>query len=127
MTICFLHLFLISKNIKQYKENVANTINIIIDKLKLKTTDSKNLILLKFKDIENRVLEDINKKKISFELVSTIISKSNPLEILKKGYLIAEKDSKKLLSISEINSGDKINIKFCDGEAVALIENIKKD
>lgn len=119
--------YYISKNIKQYKENVANTINVIIDKLKLKTTDSKNLLLLKIKDIENRVLEVTSQKKISFELVSTIISKSNPLEILKKGYLVAEKDNKKISSIKAINSGDKINIKFYDGEAVALIDNIKNN
>lgn len=50
-----------------------------------------------------------------------IISALSPLEVLKRGYSITEKDGKAVLKSSELNVGDKVEIRLGSGSASAEI------
>ena len=45
----------------------------------------------------------------------------SPLKTLKRGYSIVEKDNKIVKTIKDLEVGNKINIKFIDGEKTAQI------
>lgn len=54
-----------------------------------------------------------------------IISALSPLEVLKRGYSITEKDGKAVVKSSELNVGDKVEIRLGSGFASAEITDIK--
>ena len=73
--------------------------NAIIDKLKLKLFVSENLVLTKKQEIYQNICRVLQVKQNKLDIVSGLISKLNPLEILKNGYAVIEKDNKKVSKI----------------------------
>jgi len=61
----------------------------------------------------------------SVNLVMNVISKLNPLEVLKNGYAIIEKDSKKILKSTNLKVGDEIVINTCDSKIAAQVKAIE--
>jgi exodeoxyribonuclease VII large subunit len=61
----------------------------------------------------------------------TIISKLDalsPLKVLSRGYSFVESDAAGVIqSIEQLSKDDLINLRFSDGSATCLVENIKKD
>lgn len=55
-----------------------------------------------------------------------VISALSPLEVLKRGYSITEKDGKAVLKSSDLNVGDKVEIRLGSGFASAEITDIKE-
>ncbi|MDO4459627.1 MAG: exodeoxyribonuclease VII large subunit [Clostridia bacterium] len=50
----------------------------------------------------------------------------NPLNVLNRGYAVASKDSKLVKSITDIESGDKLNIELSDGSFTAKVLDKKE-
>ncbi len=71
------------------------------------------------------ICNDINKKitlcKKDFTSSITKLDALSPLKTLARGYSIASKDNKVIKKAEELNTGDKINIRFSDGERNAEI------
>ncbi len=71
------------------------------------------------------ICNDVNKKlmlsKKDFANGITRLDALSPLKTLARGYSIATKDSKIVKSVKELNVGDRINIRFVDGEKQADI------
>ena len=53
--------------------------------------------------------------------IMEILSKLNPIQILKNGYAFVEKDNNKLLSVSGVDVGDVINVSLSDGRLSAKV------
>ena len=114
----------ITKIVKNRKRDLGVIHAMIADKLKLKTIDNKNKVMSLVKDIQNVFEVKRTALAASFEKVTGIISKLNPLEILKNGYSIIEKDNKKLSSIKGIKQNDNISIRLADGKIDAVVKEI---
>lgn len=116
--------YFITKLVNENKENLANTASFIAANLKLKISNNLHEIELISSDIENLTQKIISDKKNELDKISTILSKLNPLEILKRGYSIVEVDGKRISTTSEVNVGDMVNISILDGDITAKVEKI---
>ena len=74
------------------------------------------------KDIE--IIVDSKAKEIKNRLEKNIeiISRLNPLEVLKSGYALAEQNGKKLTSVNEIGVGDEFTLSLYDGKLLAEVK-----
>lgn len=116
----------ITNKFQSQKDNLLAIENSMIDKLKLNVASADAMISQCVALIDRKVESIITSKKQSFDIVTSVLTKLNPLEILKNGYSLIEKDSKKISSIKKINVGDEIAIKMSDGTANAKIIDIQK-
>lgn len=73
-----------------------------------------------------KLCSDINKKiimsKKDFSNSITKLDALSPLKTLSRGYNIASKNDKIIKNAKELNSGDKIDLKFIDGQVKAIVE-----
>ena len=107
------------------KEDLVVLNDLLTSNLKLKLSQSRNEIVSVAKDISVRV-EDRQKSALNeLNLVMNVISKLNPLEVLKNGYAIIEKDSKKILKSTNLKVGDEIVINTCDSKIAAQVKAIE--
>lgn len=116
--------YYISRNIKNKKEIVSNLENSIIDKTKLKIEKAKSDLKFIISEIESSVKDIKKEKQAAIENIITAISKMNPLEILKRGYSVLEKDSCRISSIKQISIDDEITVRLNDGTVSAKITKI---
>ena len=69
-------------------------------------TSINNIIMMSKKDFANHV---------------TKLDALSPLKTLARGYSITTKDDKIVKSVNDVNTGDKVNLRFSDGERQAEI------
>lgn len=76
-------------------------------------------------NIIKNIVTNINNKLIvskkDFANHVTKLDALSPLKTLARGYSITTKDDKVVKSVKDLRSGDKVSIKFCDGERQANI------
>ncbi len=118
--------YFITKIINDRKKETANISSSIIDKTKLKIESSKNQIMMTVKDIESKIELIKKEKENKLSVLTNVISKLNPLEILKSGYAVVENQGKKLTTIKSAKIGDEITINLNDGKFDATISKIVK-
>lgn len=111
----------LSSRLKVYKDNFFNLSENISKTIKLKHVESKACLLKILKDSENLISLKFQNEKHKIEKLIDVLSKLNPLEILKRGYVFVEKDDKKINSIKNLKVGDEIKISFIDGKINATI------
>ncbi len=116
----YFHKNLISR-LKVYKDNFLSGTESISKSVKLKLVETKSLVLKNIKDIENLAQVKFQENKYKLEKMIEVLTKLNPLEILKNGYAFIEKDNKKITSINSVSVGDEINISLADGKIDAVI------
>lgn len=104
-----------------YKENFKVQSESISKSVQLKSVESKSLVLKYLKDIENLVQLKFQTKKHELEKMIEVLTKLNPLEILKNGYAFIEKDNKKIISAKAVSVGDEIEVLFSDGKIGATV------
>ena len=108
------------------KEDLSVIENSIIDKMKLKLSVSENLTTSLIQEINQQINKNIQSKQKSIEIVSSVISKLNPLEILKNGYSVIEKNGKKISKIKDISIGENLDLFVSDGKIIAKVEKTEK-
>lgn len=109
------------------KENLVVLENQIIDKTKLKTTSHHAELMILTGEISNLVSGISKKKKASMEAMIGVLEKLNPLEVLKNGYGVLEKNSERVTTVKALKCGDMVDINLQDGKVVAEIKNIKSE
>ena len=131
VTMIFPLVWLVMSSLKDTTEYALDIMNLepfaLPDKLKLKTVDNKNKVLSAVKDIQNLFSHKRMALANSFEKVTSIISKLNPLEILKSGYALIEKDDKKLSSVKNLKQNDNISIRLADGKVDAVVRLVEEN
>lgn len=118
--------YFITKLIADDKKNLSSTAYSVNDKVKLKLSVSSNEINILVKSINEELQKLVTKKINSFETVTNIISKLNPLEVLKSGYAVIERAGKRISSVKDLAVGDKTQITLSDGKIEATINEIFK-
>ena len=118
----------ILKNIiETKKQTLIEDVDIIGSKLKLLIGD----YLIKVNSNSARISQltqiIFSEKKNKLLRLADVISKLNPLEILKAGYSVVSKDNVKILSAGTLKKDDEISIMMSDGRVDAKVLNIKKE
>ena len=84
--------------------------------------NEKYMLLDKFtKTLENSMKLKIKEKKTYMVEWISKLDALSPLKTLTRGYSITTKEGKVVKSANEVNSGDKVNLRFTDGERKAQI------
>lgn len=83
--------------------------------------------------IDNDVRNIYNLTKIKMSNFETLLTKNitkldglSPLKIMTRGYLISQKDGKIVKSVKNIAKNDMIDLRYIDGTAKAIINDIKR-
>jgi exodeoxyribonuclease VII large subunit len=114
--------YFLTKNLSSKKDDLVSVAHTIIDKIKLKLNMSESMLRLVVKDISEKVNINFVKKKNEIDSLISVISKLNPLEILKNGYVVLEKDNKRITSVKSLSSGEEIDVILADGKVKAKVE-----
>ena len=81
-----------------------------------------NIISETDKYIKERFNALILRKEQELAQKAAVIEALNPLSVLMRGYSIVYKDGKAVLSNRDLQSGDKIKVRLCNGEINAVVE-----
>ena len=73
------------------------------------------------KQMTNFILVKQKEQEKLFENQVSKLDALSPLKTLSRGYSITQKNGKMIKSANELNAGDKIELKFADGEKQAEI------
>ena len=83
-----------------------------------------NIILDSYVQKLENIVKNIQKnKQTQYIEIVTKLDTLSPLKTLSRGYTLAEKDNQIVKSVNELKQGDKIIIRFYDGEKNAIIDN----
>ena len=110
-------------NIKRERfSNIANRLELMspIGRLTIEKKDfSQKCVAL-----EQGIQNVLQKKRERLSLVSAKLTAINPLAVLSRGYSYSQKNGAVISSVSQISSGDEIDIRFADGSASARILSV---
>lgn len=112
--------YFITKKLKDNTQEIVGVSNSLADKIKLKTTESLSMVLMAQKNIETLAEKTYITKNNEFQNLISLISKLNPLEILKSGYSVVSKEGKRLSRVVDIKDGDLLEISLSDGKIDAV-------
>ena len=116
----------INVNLSLKRKDVYSTEDSIIDKTKLVLESTKSNIMMICNKIQSQVGLIFKEKQNQLDRISVTISKLNPIEILKNGYVVAEKNNQKIQTIKDLSLGDEITIHMFDGKIKANVTNIEE-
>ena len=118
--------YFITKHLNDDKKILSNLAYSVNDKVKLKLSLSFADVNLLINGINEKINKIVISKSNNFDAITKVISKLNPLEILKNGYSVIEKNKTKVSSIKNVNVGDELNLTLCDGKILAKVTDIFK-
>lgn len=105
----------------QDKLRVAN--ELISKTMKINLSNIKQSLIQNAKDIELAINLKFGEVKAKLQKTIDLILKLNPIEVLKNGYAIIEKNDKKVLSIKEVEVGDELKLLIDDGNITVTVQN----
>ena len=74
------------------------------------------------KQLGNLIQSKYEKQKTKYVEIIAKLDAYSPLKTIARGYTITKKNNKIVKSKTELNTGDKIQITFSDGEKSAIVE-----
>lgn len=111
----------LTNRLSVYKEDFLNQSENISKSVKLRLVETQSKTMKNLQDIENLFQMRFQSEKHKLEKMIDVLSKLNPLEILKSGYAFIEKDDKKIVSAKSVEIGDEIKVSFSDGKVCAVV------
>ena len=72
------------------------------------------------------VIIKLQNNKSRLDKTTAVISASNPLAVLKRGYSAVTADGKRISTVSQLAVGQKISVAFCDGVATATVNSLEE-
>lgn len=90
------------------KLNLLSPTNLIDERM--------NTVSLLYNDALNRINDKLNYEGNRFAVACAKIDSLNPIKVLSRGYSITMKENKIVKSINDVTCGDRISVKFSDGE-----------
>lgn len=104
--------------LKLYDEKLKMESTSLCDK---KQAEIKNLFSFCQVALEKKFLNS----EAQVKLLLARLDGANPLNILKKGYSVAEKDGKKVFSAKQLKKSDKVEVVFFDGRAKVTVDEME--
>lgn len=120
----------LNKNMQIILDNKKHLLKIDLNKIKLMSpsniiNDNKNKLKELMISLNNIVDKDLNNKQYQLDYLINTLKLVNPLNILSNGYSLVKKGDKIIKSTKDLKTGDKINIKFHEGEIESIVREIK--
>lgn len=112
----------ITKLFVSKREGLVSLASLEAEKIKVKISEAKNKLSQINHEVNSRVQEIIKQKSNMLDVLTSVLSKQNPLEILKKGYSVVETNGKRISRVSELTNNQKITIRFADGNVDAEVK-----
>lgn len=112
----------ITKLFVSKREGLVSLASLEAEKIKVKISEAKNKLSQINHEVNSRVQEIIKQKSNMLDVLTSVLSKQNPLEILKKGYSVVETNGKRISRASELTNNQKITIRFADGNVDAEVK-----
>lgn len=109
-------------------ESRVSSVNALISYLNPKNrleNNTKNVNAL-FSVIKKDFSSLVAEKELQLKKAAELIDAFNPMNTLNRGYSLVLKDGVTVLSVSDVEKGNKITVKMADGEFDAVIESVKK-
>ncbi len=118
--------FLVARQLEQSKTSTVQLTKGICSQIERKI-DEKNVhvrYLLKSQcsSVENLLAE----RKNAVQNVTSRLSASNPLNVLKKGYAFLSNDAGRVTSVQQVKEGQNLVATLCDGEIETTVLRVKK-
>lgn len=112
---------LIESTLNKHLDNELGKLCLLKDKLNLLSPSNLideriNTVSLLYNDAFNKINDKLNSEGNRFSVACAKIDSLNPIKVLSRGYSIAVKDNKIINSAKDIFCGDRITVKFSDGE-----------
>lgn len=100
--------------VKDKSIKLTEEIRYKIDKVMLETRQLHTLL-------NTQIEHDFEQEDNKFQTLAMMIEKSNPMALLMQGYLGVSKQGRKIIDIHDIDVEDKIDIRFSNGVASAIV------
>jgi len=105
-----------------------------IDLLREKLGDPQELIEQRKKDLaylrsrsEKALLFSMEKKKAALSRLMAMMDSLSPLKVVERGYSIVTKNTEVIKSASQVQKGDKIDIRLAQGALTAVVDSAKEE
>ena len=118
--------YFITKYLSDDKKMLSNLAYSVNDKVKLKLSLSFADVNLLINGINEKINKIVTSKSNTFDAITKVVSKLNPLEILKNGYSVIEKNKMKVSSVKSVGVGDELNLTLSDGKILAKVTDVMK-
>lgn len=112
----------ITKLFTSKREGLVSLASLEAEKIKVKISEAKNKLSKINHEVDSRVQEIFKQKSNMLDVLTSVLSKQNPLEILKRGYSVVETNGKRISRASELANNQKITIRFADGNVDAEVK-----
>lgn len=112
---------LLKNKIRVNKNALLSLSELLAKSIKIMVTQNLTEVAKVSKNIENVMNLKLQGEKSRLDKMMQVLTKLNPLEILRKGYAAVEKNGKKVTSAASLNAGDSINLAFLDGKIEATV------
>ena len=113
--------YFMEKKLEISKSNLQLETNTIISNIQNRFNVSKQKVLLLSQTSVNKIDNIILQCKNNLDKLVRVLESNNPLEILKKGYMRADKNGNIISSVRDVEIGDEINLRVSDGKLLASI------
>lgn len=118
--------YYITKKVNDNKKDLLANESFISNNIKLKIIKAKSDIISNQQQSQKFVFDKVSNWKNKLENTVSVISKISPLEVLKRGFAVIEKDKKRILSVKDLKKEDEISLRLADGKVDAVIKNIEE-
>ncbi len=99
-----------------------------------KLGDPQELIEQRKKDLaylrsrsEKALLFSMEKKKAGLSRLMAMMDSLSPLKVVERGYSIVTKNTEVIKSASQVQKGDKIDIRLAQGALTAVVDSAKEE
>lgn len=82
----------------------------------------RNIVENRHRDLDNLIDKRVITSKSDLQFKALTLDKYNPIDILKQGYSLVEKDGEIIRKSEDLSDNDKVKIKFYDSDVVAIIK-----
>lgn len=98
------------------KNNLLSLNEELLKSIKDKDIKQYSEINEKIVKIHERIVKRIEDKRETLEKLVEVLTKINPLDVLKRGYSIVEKNGKRVSTASQVEVGEDITLIYADGK-----------
>lgn len=118
--------YYITKKVSDDKKDLLSNESFISNNIRLKIVKAKSDIIANQKEAQRLVTDKVNALKVKMENIASVISKISPLEVLKRGFAVVERNGEKVSTVKTIKKDDEISLRLADGQVDAIVKNVRE-
>ena len=108
------------------EERFSNLFEKLLSVFKSSVEQNRNRLVLSTRELNNGIINAINKSNNKYENIINKLEVLNPLLTLKRGYSITKIDDIVISSTNLVKTGDILNVRLSDGIVNAEVKSVEK-